>query len=63
MFCGPGFQLPKAPPFEFLKPSGTPFFVENMPILDEVSIGHALISESLFLGLEETISRYKNILK
>jgi len=40
-----------------------PFFVENMPILDEVSIGHALISESLFLGLEETISRYKNILK
>jgi len=40
-----------------------PFFIENMPILDEVSIGHALISESLFLGLEETISRYKNILK
>ena len=39
------------------------FFVNNMPVLDEVSIGHALISESLFLGLEETIRRYKNILK
>ena len=34
-----------------------------MPVLDEVSIGHALISESLFLGLEETIRRYKKILK
>ena len=39
------------------------FFSSKMPFLDEVSIGHALISESLFLGLEETISRYKNILK
>ena len=39
------------------------FFINNMPVLDEVSIGHALISESLFLGLEETIRRYKKILK
>ena len=39
------------------------FFINNMPVLDEVSIGHALISESLFLGLEETIHRYKKILK
>ena len=37
-------------------------FVHNMPFLDEVSIGHALISESLFLGLENTISKYKKIL-
>ena len=38
------------------------FFVEKMPFLDEVSIGHALISESLFLGLEKTIKMYKEIL-
>ena len=39
------------------------FFVKNMPFLDEVSIGHALISESLFLGLENTINMYKRILE
>lgn len=39
------------------------FFKENMPYLDEVSIGHALISEALYLGLEETISRYLKFLK
>ena len=38
------------------------FFVREMPYLDEVSIGHGLISESLFLGLEKTISCYKEIL-
>jgi len=39
------------------------FFVQSMPFLDEVSIGHALISESLFLGLEKNINIYKSILK
>ncbi|MAQ31990.1 MAG: pyridoxine 5'-phosphate synthase [Flavobacteriales bacterium] len=39
-----------------------PFFVREIPYLDEVSIGHGLISESLFLGLEKTISCYKEIL-
>jgi len=39
-----------------------PFFISKMPYLDEVSIGHALISESLFLGLEKTIKMYKEIL-
>ena len=39
------------------------FFFNNMPFLDEVSIGHALISESLLLGLEKTINCYKKILK
>ena len=39
------------------------FFIKNMPFLDEVSIGHALISESLFLGLENTINMYKRILQ
>ena len=38
-------------------------FVNAMPFLDEVSIGHALISESLFLGLEKTIYLYNDILK
>ena len=39
-----------------------PLFIKKMPFLDEVSIGHALISESLFFGLQETINRYKKIL-
>lgn len=39
------------------------FFKENMPYLDEVSIGHALISESLYLGLEKTIQKYLKLLK
>ncbi|MFM9007678.1 MAG: pyridoxine 5'-phosphate synthase [Bacteroidota bacterium] len=38
------------------------FFAENVPFLDEVSIGHALISDALYLGLKETISRYKGCL-
>lgn len=39
------------------------FFHERLPWLHEVSIGHALICDALYLGLEETIKRYKNILK
>ncbi len=31
---------------------------ECMPYIDEVSIGHALICDALYLGLEETIRRY-----
>lgn len=34
------------------------YFQEQIPWLDEVSIGHALICDSLYLGLEETIHRY-----
>jgi len=34
------------------------YFAENIPNLLEVSIGHALISESLYLGLENTIQAY-----
>lgn len=34
------------------------FFTKSMPRLDEVSIGHALISDALYLGIEETIHRY-----
>ena len=38
------------------------FFAGRMPYLDEVSIGHALICEALYLGLETTIARYQAIL-
>lgn len=34
------------------------YFRENIPGLLEVSIGHALISDALYLGLEETIRQY-----
>jgi len=34
------------------------FFVKSLPSLDEVSIGHALISESLYLGLENVVAMY-----
>ncbi|MGI9552327.1 MAG: pyridoxine 5'-phosphate synthase [Aurantibacter sp.] len=39
------------------------FFKENVPHLLEVSIGHALISESLYLGLDNVINMYLNRLK
>lgn len=39
------------------------FFKDNVPYLDEVSIGHALISDALYLGLERTIEAYKKCLK
>ena len=39
------------------------FFVKSMPFLEEVSIGHALISESLYFGLEKTINMYKKLLQ
>ena len=34
------------------------YFRQIIPWLDEVSIGHALISDALYLGIEETIHRY-----
>ena len=39
------------------------YFKEKVPYLLEVSIGHALIAESLYLGLETVISNYLNALK
>ncbi len=39
------------------------FFKEHIPNLLEVSIGHALIAESLYLGLENVINMYKYKLK
>lgn len=34
------------------------FFIRNIPWTDEVSIGHALISDALYMGLEQTIKAY-----
>lgn len=39
------------------------FFKENIPGLLEVSIGHALICESLYLGLENVVNMYLQKLK
>jgi len=39
------------------------FFKENIPGLLEVSIGHALISEALYLGLDNVVNMYLNKLK
>ncbi|WP_028296324.1 pyridoxine 5'-phosphate synthase [Olivibacter sitiensis] len=38
------------------------YFHQHIPRLLEVSIGHALIADALYLGLEETIRQYKNCL-
>ena len=38
------------------------YFKENIPWLDEVSIGHALICDALYMGLKDTIAAYKDCL-
>ena len=39
------------------------FYKQQIPWTDEVSIGHALICDALYLGLEETIRRYRACLE
>lgn len=39
------------------------FFKDSIPQLAEVSIGHALISDALYFGLENTVQRYKFLMK
>ncbi|HIW51884.1 MAG TPA: pyridoxine 5'-phosphate synthase [Candidatus Alistipes excrementipullorum] len=39
------------------------YFIERIPWCDEVSIGHALISDALYYGLENTVQLYKRCLK
>ena len=39
------------------------YFKKVMPRLDEVSIGHALICDALYMGLEKTIAAYLDQLK
>jgi pyridoxine 5-phosphate synthase len=38
------------------------FFKSKIPYLAEVSIGHAIISDALYFGIENTIQRYKLLL-
>ena len=39
-----------------------PYLIQSIPSIDEVSIGHALMSDALYLGLENTIQLYKRAL-
>ncbi len=39
------------------------FLVQSIPYMDEVSIGHALISDAIYLGLENTIQLYQRAAK
>ena len=39
------------------------FFKQNIPALLEVSIGHALISEAIYLGLENVVCLYNQKLR
>lgn len=39
------------------------FFYQNVPGLEEVSIGHALISDSIYMGFENVINMYKHQLR
>lgn len=39
------------------------YFHQQIPWLDEVSIGHALICDALYLGLKETVNQYLEKLK
>ncbi len=39
------------------------YFISNIPSTDEVSIGHSLICDALYLGLKQTIKEYKELCK
>ena len=39
------------------------YFIKTIPWTDEVSIGHAVISDALYLGLEKTIQAYLSKIK
>ncbi len=55
--CGIGLNAGHDLSLENLK-----YFHEMIPWTDEVSIGHALICDALYLGIEETIHRYLDCL-
>ncbi|RME17598.1 MAG: pyridoxine 5'-phosphate synthase, partial [Bacteroidetes bacterium] len=38
------------------------YLIKNIPFIAEVSIGHALISDALYYGLENTVMMYKRLL-
>ena len=56
--CGLGLNAGHDLSLENLK-----YFAERIPWCDEVSIGHALISDALYLGLENTVQLYRRCLK
>lgn len=39
------------------------YLIQNIPFIEEVSIGHALIADALYMGLEKTIHAYLDCLK
>ena len=39
------------------------YFISRIPWTDEVSIGHALISDALYMGLEQTVKSYKKAIQ
>ena len=39
------------------------FFIRSIPWTDEVSIGHAIISDALYIGMEQTIKAYLSKVK
>ena len=39
------------------------YFIRTIPWIDEVSIGHAVISDALYMGLEQTIQQYLSKVK
>ena len=45
-----------------LNQQNLPMFVQQVPEVREVSIGHALICDSIYQGLEQTVKNYKSIL-
>ncbi|MEX0894452.1 MAG: pyridoxine 5'-phosphate synthase [Balneolaceae bacterium] len=40
-----------------------PALVETVPHLHDISIGHALVSDALFMGLENTVKQYLKVIK
>jgi pyridoxine 5-phosphate synthase len=39
------------------------FFIRSIPWTDEVSIGHAIVCDALYMGLEQTIKAYLSKVK
>ena len=37
------------------------YFIERIPFIKEVSIGHQLICDALYLGLKETVAQYSKL--
>ncbi|MCM1450737.1 MAG: pyridoxine 5'-phosphate synthase [Clostridium sp.] len=56
--CGLGVNAGHDLSLENLK-----YLHEQLPYLNEVSIGHALISDALYIGLQQAIKQYKECLK